>query len=219
MSYRGLVAYSEALGQMEARRSAMIAGTEPGQLILCEHAPVITCGRSSHREHLLLSPSELERRGIAVVDIARGGDLTYHGPGQLMIYPVVRVGVAVSKFLESIAAVLAELADSYGVGGAAWRRDEPGLWIGDRKLAACGLHIQRGVSIHGFSFNVSTPPDAWHCIVPCGLQGPAPISLAESLPNDAPTPTVSEVAARALPLLHEALMPYGLDPGAIDSLD
>jgi lipoyl(octanoyl) transferase len=204
---------------MEARRAAMIAGSEEGQLILCEHAPVITCGRSSHLENLLLSTQERERRGIALVEIARGGDLTYHGPGQLMIYPIVRVGVAVSAFLESIALVLAELAHSYGAAGAAWRRDEPGLWLGDRKMAACGLHIQRGVSIHGFSFNVSTPPADWHCIVPCGLAGPAPISLAEAMPADTRPPTVAEVAVRAWPLLRAALLPYGLDPGLPDSIE
>jgi lipoyl(octanoyl) transferase len=219
MSFQGQLAYPVALRQMEARRAGMIAGDLQGQLILCEHSPVITCGRSSHAENLLLSTDERKRRGIALVEIARGGDLTYHGPGQLMVYPIVRVGVAVSAFLETIASVLSELARSYGVTGAHWRRDEPGVWIGERKLAACGLHIQRGVSIHGFSFNVSTPPTAWHCIVPCGLAGPSPISLAEALPPGRPTPTVAEVAERALPLLREALLAYGLDPNTPNSLD
>jgi lipoate-protein ligase B len=219
MSFRGRLAYPEALSQMEACRAGMIAGDVQGQLILCEHAPVITCGRSSHLENLLLSEEERQRRGIELVEIARGGDLTYHGPGQLMVYPVVRVGVKVSAVLETIAAVLGELARSYGAEGARWRRDEPGLWIGERKLAACGLHIQRGVSIHGFSFNVSTPPADWHCIVPCGLAGPSPISLAEALPSGAHTPTVAEVAQRALPRLREALLPYGLDPDAPNSLE
>jgi lipoyl(octanoyl) transferase len=219
MSFRGRVAYAEALSQMEDRRTAMNAGNTPGQLILCEHAPVITCGRSSHLENLLLSTEERERRGIELVEIARGGDLTYHGPGQLMVYPIVRIGVAVSAFLETLSSVLGEVAQSYGVPGARWRRDEPGLWIGERKLAACGLHIQRGVSIHGFSFNVSTPPEDWHCIVPCGLAGPAPISLAEALPAGVVAPTVSEVAERAWPRLREALLAYGLDPGTPNSID
>ncbi len=219
MSFQGRLAYPDALGQMEARRASMISGELQGQLILCEHAPVITCGRSSHPENLLLSAEERQRRGIDLVEIARGGDLSYHGPGQLMVYPIVRVGVAVSAFLEAIAAVLGEVARSYGVQDAHWRRDEPGLWIGERKLAACGLHIQRGVSIHGFSFNVATPPSAWHCIVPCGLVGPLPISLGEALPSGARTPTVAEVAERAWPRLREALLPYGLDPSTPNSLD
>ncbi len=219
MSFCGRLAYDEALRRMESRRVAMLAGNSLGELVLCEHGPVITCGRSSHQEHLLLSSEERERRGIALVEISRGGDLTYHGPGQLMVYPVVRVGVAVSAFLECIASVLADLAASYGIEGARWRRDEPGLWLGERKLAACGLHIQRGVSIHGFSFNVSTPPADWHCIVPCGLSGPGPVSLAESLPEGAAVPSVAEVAERAWPILREALLPYGLDPMAANSLE
>ena len=209
--FRGLVAYPEAVREMQEHRAAMIAGDAGGKLILCEHAPIITSGRSSKRENLLLSAEERGSRGIDFAEIARGGDLTYHGPGQLMVYPIVRVGVAVSAYLECIAQVLAELAQSFGAAGARWRRDEPGLWVGERKLAACGLHIQRGISIHGFAFNVCTPPHDWHCIVPCGLPGPGPISLAEVLPSDAVAPSVAEFASRAWPLLQAALRAYGLD--------
>jgi lipoyl(octanoyl) transferase len=219
MAWCGSLPYAEALRRMEARRAAVLARTQPAGLILCEHAPVITRGRSSNDQNLLVSAEELERRGIELVNIGRGGDLTYHGPGQLMVYPVVRVGVAVSAFLECLAQALGDVARSYGVEGARWRRDEPGLWLGDRKLAACGLHLSRGVSIHGFSLNVSTPPSAWHCIVPCGLQGPGPISLAEALPPGESLPSVPEVAQRLLPLLHAALLPYGLEQSQSDSLD
>lgn len=219
MAWCGHLPYEEALRRMETHRAALLADERRAGLILCEHAPVITCGRSSQERNLLFSAEELKRQGIELVKIGRGGDLTYHGPGQLMVYPVVRVGVRVSAFLESLANVLGAVAESYGVEGARWRRDEPGLWLGERKLAACGLHLSRGVSIHGFSLNVSTPPAAWHCIVPCGLAGPGPIALAEALPPGAPVPSVADVAERVLPRLHAALLPYGLDPGQPDSLD
>lgn len=219
MTWCGRLPYAEALRRMEERRSAMLAQAAASGLLLCEHNPVITCGRSSHEENLLLSEEELGRRGIELVEIGRGGDLTYHGPGQLMVYPVVRVGVRVSAYLESLAGVLGQVAEHYGVSGARWRRDEPGLWLGERKLAACGLHLSRGISIHGYSLNVSTPPADWHCIVPCGLQGPGPVSLAEAMPAERSLPSVAEVAEYALPLLQEALAPYGLDPKQSDSLN
>lgn len=211
MTWRGRMSYQGCLAEMEEQRAGLIAGDAAcARLILCEHAPVVTRGRSSEAQHLLMSPEELERRGIELCDISRGGDVTYHGPGQLMIYPVVRVGPKVAAFMEAVAETLANVAQSFGVAGARWRRDEAGLWLSDRKLAACGLHLRHGVSIHGFSLNVCTPPAAWNCIVPCGLPGPGPISLAEAMPESASVPTVAEVAERALPLLTHTLARYGL---------
>jgi lipoyl(octanoyl) transferase len=123
------------------------------------------------------------------------------------------VGVRVSAFLQSIAEALAILANDLGVPGAEWRSAEAGLWLRDRKLAACGLNLRRGVSIHGYAFNVRTPPEDWRYIVPCGLAGPGPISLSEALAGSA-TPSMEACAGQALPLLHRALAPYGLDPNA-----
>lgn len=212
MTWRGRLSYQACLAEMQAAREGLIAGDSScARLILCEHAPIITRGRSSSSHNLLFSAEELLRRGIELVDISRGGDVTYHGPGQLLIYPVVRVGPRVAAFLSSLAEVLVTLAESYGVHGARWRRDEAGVWLGERKLAACGLHLSRGVSIHGFSLNVSTPPEDWNCIVPCGLRGPGPISLVEAMPKGATLPSIAEVAARLAPMLARALVPYGLD--------
>ena len=211
MSWHGRLDYQAALQLMELRRAELIAGERSeGELVLCEHPPVITCGRHSHTDNVLLSERELKRRGIALAKIDRGGDVSYHGPGQLMIYPVVRVGVRVHAFLQSLSEALAELAKSYGVSQARWRGDEPGLWVDDRKLAACGIHLSQGVSIHGFSLNVSTPSAAWECIVPCGLSGPGPVSLAELVAPGLSVPSIQEVAERSLPLLRDALAEYGL---------
>ncbi len=215
MSYRGRISYSDCLAEMEERREAILAGdASRAHLILCEHEAIVTRGRSSQDAHLLLPREELTRRGIDLVDIGRGGDVTYHGPGQLMVYPIVSIGVRVSAFLAALAEGLAEVANSYGVAGARWRRDQAGLWLGERKLAACGLHVRRGVSIHGFALNVCTPPEAWHCIVPCGLSGPGPVSLLEAMAADAHKPTVAEVAARTQPILLNLLARYGLDPAS-----
>ena len=214
MSWYGQLSHPQALLEMERLRDAMIASPDmSGSLILCEHPPTITCGKHSKAENILLPAEELERRGIAVEPIDRGGDVTYHGPGQLMVYPVVRVGIRVSAYLEALADALSALAAEFGIPNAKWRSDDAGLWLGQRKLAACGLNLRRGVSIHGYAFNLRTPPNDWRCIVPCGLVGPGPISLEEAL-EGREAPTMHACVQAALPLLHQALAPYGLDPNA-----
>jgi len=203
----GRLDHATALADQEARRERLLAGDEAAAaVLLCEHEPVITLGRSADASHVLAAPEALAEAGVAVVRTSRGGDVTYHGPGQLMVYPVVRLRGGVVAYLEAVASVLAGVAADLGVPGAAWRRDPAGLWLGDRKLAACGLHVRRGVAIHGFALNVSTPAEAWLRIVPCGL--PTPVtSLADEraaagLP---PPPSVSAVAAMAGPRLAAAL--------------
>ena len=160
-SYRGRVAYRPMLDEQHAIRERVWGGGD-GEVILCEHPPVITLGRSANRANVLVP------EGVDVELIERGGDVTYHGPGQLMIYPVVRIRSVVA-FLESVARAIAETCAALGVDGAEFRRDPAGVWIGDAKLAACGIHVARGVSVHGYALNVDTPPEAWRRIRPCGL--------------------------------------------------
>jgi lipoyl(octanoyl) transferase len=200
-SWLGRTGYAAAVEIMEARRAAVAAG-EPEAIFLCEHDPVITLGRGADRANVLFGRTELDARGVAVVDSTRGGDVTYHGPGQLMVYPVVRLRRGIVAYLEVVAGVLAEVAAELGAGGAAWRRQPAGLWLGGRKLAACGLHVSRGVAIHGFAFDVSSPADAWRAIVPCGLGRGITVSLAELVGR---TPDVAEVAALVGPRLSDAL--------------
>jgi lipoate-protein ligase B len=202
-SWLGRVGYAAAVELMEARRARILAGEAAEAILLCEHDPVITLGRGADRAHVLLGRAELEARGVAVVDSSRGGDVTYHGPGQLMVYPVMRLRRGLVAFMEAIAGALAEVAAELGAPGAAWQRNPAGLWLGGRKLAACGLHLRRAVAIHGFALDVSTPPAAWRAIVPCGLGSGITVSLAEALGGRAPE--VAEVAERAGPRLSRAL--------------
>jgi len=199
----GRLGYAAAVELMESRRAAVLAGEPAEAILLCEHDPVITLGRSADGGHVLLGRADLEARGVAVIAASRGGDVTYHGPGQLMVYPVVRLRRGLVGFLESVAGALAEVAAELGAPGARWRRQPAGLWLGERKLAACGLHVRRGVSIHGFAFDVSTPPDAWRAIVPCGLGAGVTVSLAQALGGRAPE--VAAVAGRVGPRLARAL--------------
>ncbi|MBL9019791.1 MAG: lipoyl(octanoyl) transferase LipB [Myxococcales bacterium] len=177
----GRAGYRRVLADQHAARERVWAGAD-GVVLLCEHPPVITLGRSANRANVL-APG-----GVEVVPIERGGDVTYHGPGQLMIYPIVRLRRGVVDFLERVAAAIVDAAAVLGAPGAAWRREPAGVWVGDAKLAACGIHVARGVSVHGFALDVATPREAWARINPCGLGAPlvslsalrgAPISVAE----------------------------------------
>lgn len=204
-SWLGPVDHAEAIALQEARRAAILDGTGAPEVFLCEHPPVITLGRAADRAHVLVTDAEAAARGITIAPVSRGGDVTYHGPGQLMIYPVVRVR-SVIAFLETVAAAIAAECAALGIDGAAFRREPAGLWLGDAKLAACGLHLSRGVNVHGWAWNVATPADAWRTIVPCGLAAPL-VSLADAcaargLP---PPPPLPVLAARLGPRLAAAL--------------
>jgi lipoyl(octanoyl) transferase len=169
-----------------------------GTIFLCEHPPVITLGRSATLANVL-APGD-----VPIERIERGGDVTYHGPGQLMVYPVVRVR-GVVDFLSRVAGALADACAALGAPGAEFRRDPAGVWLGDAKLAACGIHIARGVSVHGFALNVCTPSIAWQGIRPCGLCV-RQVSLADALTERGlPAVTVEAVAAEAAPRLVAAL--------------
>jgi lipoyl(octanoyl) transferase len=196
----GRADYGETLDLQHAERARVWAGGD-GAVLVCEHAPVITLGRSANRANVL-APGD-----VPVVAIERGGDVTYHGPGQLMIYPITRLRGGVVDFLARVAGVLADACAALGVPGATWRREPAGLWLGEAKLAACGIHVARGVSVHGWALDIATPEAAWRAIRPCGLAMPQ-VSLARALAARSPgaaTPSVQAVAAEVGPRVVRAL--------------
>jgi lipoyl(octanoyl) transferase len=160
----GRADYRRVLAEQLAARERVWSG-DPGVVLLCEHPPVITLGRSASEANILAAGD------VPIERIERGGEVTYHGPGQLMVYPVVRLRSVVA-FLERVAGAIAETCAALGVPGAAWQRDPAGVWLDGKKLAACGIHVARGVSVHGFALDVDTPRDAWARIRPCGLSVP-----------------------------------------------
>ena len=195
----GRAAYRDVLAQQLAERERVWAGGA-GTVFLCEHPPVITLGRSANAANVLV-PGD-----VPIERIERGGDVTYHGPGQLMVYPVVKLRRGVVEFLERIAGALAAACEAFGAAGAAFRRDPAGIYLDDAKLAACGIHIARGVSVHGFALDVATPVDAWRMIKPCGLCL-VQTSLAKALSaRGLPAPSVEHVAAEAGPRLASSLL-------------
>ena len=149
-------------------------GLVPDHLLLLEHPHVITLGRNGHMENLLASEQVLSRAGIAFYPTDRGGDVTYHGPGQLVGYPIIDlrdwkrdVGAYVRAVEQAIIDTLAE----YGI--AAGRIPKlTGVWVGERKIAAIGVHLSRWVTSHGFALNVATDLSYFQYIVPCGLTRP-----------------------------------------------
>ncbi len=129
---------------------------------------MITLGRSARREHVLATDDQLAAAGIDLVNTSRGGDVTAHGPGQLVIYPVVRIP-GVVRFVEAVGRAIVDELAALDI-PAAWRRDPAGVWVGDAKIAACGIHVKRRVAIHGFALNVTSEPLAlFRRIIPCGL--------------------------------------------------
>jgi len=212
----GRVGHAAALAEQEARRDRILGGDPAAEaVLLCEHPPVITLGRSAEPGHVLASAAALADAGVEVVQTDRGGDVTYHGPGQLMIYPVVRLRGGVVALLEAIAGALAAVAAELGVDGAAWRRDPAGLWLDGEKLAACGLHLRRGVVVHGWAFDVATPPARWALIRPCGLSTPVvSLQTARARRGLGAPPAIGVVAELAGPRVVAALAEIGSARGA-----
>ncbi len=206
----GRVEYAPTWQLQLALRDALLAGHGEPRVLLCEHPPVITLGRSARPENILATPAALAAAGVAVHAIERGGDVTYHGPGQLMIYPILPIRSVVS-FLSAVGSALAATSAALGVPGATFRTNPAGLWLGDHKLAACGISLRHGISVHGWAYNLATPPAMWRLIRPCGGDAPQ-LSLSEArtlaaLPPLDPAHCVADAAALVAPLLAAALPP------------
>jgi lipoyl(octanoyl) transferase len=170
----GRVSYGEALELQQRLVQERKQGLVPDHLLLLEHPHVITLGRNGHMENLLASGEILERAGISFFPTNRGGDVTYHGPGQLVGYPIVDLRDwkrDVGAYVRGVEQAIIDTVAEYGI--AAGRIPKlTGVWVGDRKIAAIGVHISRWVTSHGFALNVSTDLTYFQYIVPCGLTKP-----------------------------------------------
>lgn len=163
----GRVSYANALLMMD-HFAQRVASGEPEVLLLMEHPPVITMGRSASLDNLLLTKDEYLKRGFELHRIGRGGDVTYHGPGQLMGYPIMKVGRMVTRHVDHMFDTLTELLGAYGI-RSAFESDHPGLWVGTDKVAAVGVEIKDEISRHGFALNVHRQGSGFELIVACGL--------------------------------------------------
>ena len=170
----GRIAYGPALELQQQLIAARKAGTAPDHLLLLEHPHVITLGRNGRQENLLASEEIMERAGISFFPTDRGGDVTYHGPGQLVAYPIMDLREwkrDVGAFVRAVEQTIIDTLADYGI--EAGRIPKlTGVWVGDRKIAAIGVHISRWVTSHGLALNVSTDMSYFQYIVPCGLTKP-----------------------------------------------
>jgi lipoyl(octanoyl) transferase len=157
----------------------------PDQLLLLEHPAVLTLGRHADESHVVASEQELEQRGIEVIRVERGGEVTYHGPGQLVAYPIIKLaarGILLRPFVRAIEQAMIDTAAGFGVSAA--RRDGyPGVWCDTesqtpRKLGALGLRVEGGVTYHGIALNVTTNLDDFALIDPCGMPDAQSTSIA-----------------------------------------
>jgi lipoyl(octanoyl) transferase len=197
----GRIGYREAWQLQKELVDARVEGSIGDRLLLLEHDAVLTLGRQANETHVLASPRELRRRGVEVIRVERGGEVTYHGPGQLVAYPIIRLGdrgILVRPLVAALEAAMIDTCAQLGV--ETFRRDgHPGCWVEGtagrphRKIGALGLRIERGVSYHGIALNIDPDLRDFDLIDPCGMPGLVSTSIAEELGRSAEPPTTAAV--------------------------
>lgn len=195
----GLVSYADGLELQRALVDDRKAGRIPNTLLLLQHPHVLTIGvKKDGRQHILAAPDLLAARGVEVFETGRGGDVTYHGPGQLVGYPIFDLHPDrrdVHKYVRDLEEVMIRACADYGL--AADRvKGMSGTWIRDAKIGAIGVRISRWVTSHGFAFNVTTDLDFFKLIVPCGIADKAVTSLAGQLGRPIPMAEVEDALIR-----------------------
>ena len=198
----GRTAYRQAWELQHRIVAARQAGLVGDQLLLLEHEPVLTLGRHSDPAHVLASPADLAARGIELIATERGGEVTYHGPGQLTAYVIVDLadrGLAVRPLVRALEGAMIATCAGMGV-EAGPREGHPGCWCGDggRKIGAIGVRIERGVSYHGIALNVTTRLEDFGLIDACGLPGVESTSIARERGEAGPPSTESVAVAGRL---------------------
>ncbi len=181
----GQMAYDDALALQERTVAERAAGSTSDVLMLVEHEPVYTLGRNADPGNITADRDTLARRGIAVKRTGRGGQVTYHGPGQLVGYPILSLrerGHGVVAYVHALETMLIRTVAVFGVAGATDAINH-GVWVGSNKIAAIGVRVTRQVTMHGFALNVAVSLADYDGIVPCGIRGRGVASLAQFVPR------------------------------------
>lgn len=201
----GEVGYDETHELQRQLVTARQAGDIGDTLLLLEHRPVITMGRGGKADHILHGRDWLASQGIEVHDIGRGGDVTYHGPGQLVGYPIIDLKPDrrdVRKYVWTLEETMIRLAARYGI-EAGRVQGLNGAWVGDRKIGAVGVRISRWVTMHGFAINNTTNMGHFQLIVPCGIEGKGVTSLQLERAEDSPPVPMAELEDAAADIFAE----------------
>ncbi len=227
-AWLGRIDYHDAWDLQHRLVAARVDDRIGDHLLLLEHPAVLTLGRQADERHVRATPRELRARSIEVLRIERGGEVTYHGPGQLVAYPILRLGardLQLRPLVRALEAAMIDTCTALGVDDVDRREGHPGCWVGvgtpmPRKIGALGLRVERGVSYHGIALNVSTDLADFDLIDPCGMPGVVSTSVAEEVGRTAEPPTTESVAraaalfARALADRLGARLSGSLPPGA-----
>lgn len=153
-------------------RDAVVEERAPATILLVEHPPTLTLGRRAERTDVLWTPELLASRGVEVCETPRGGQTTLHAPGQLVAYPIVRIGWRVREHITRLGRVAVRLFEELGVEGGEFRIEHPGVWVGTQKIASIGVHVSRGVTVQGIAMNLAVEPMLFGSLISCGMQGP-----------------------------------------------
>ncbi len=190
----GTMDYQKCLDLQHRVFEARAKDEIPDCLLLVEHPHVITLGRRAKAENILLSEKALEEKSISCVPVERGGDVTYHGPGQLVGYPILALepnGLGVTDLVDRLEEIMIRVLGTYGIPSERNERNR-GVWVGDAKIGFIGLAVQRGVSFHGFALNVHPDLSYFDTINPCGLQGISVVSVRSILDRIVPLDEVKD---------------------------
>jgi lipoyl(octanoyl) transferase len=213
----GTVPYRRAWAWQRALAERRAAGDVPDTVLLLEHPHVYTIGKRGSDADVLADPGWLAANGAEVVRSDRGGQVTYHGPGQLVGYPITRLdpNPDIWGFVGRVAQALVDVAQGFGLPARAERGDLTGVWVGEAKLGAIGMRVSRGVTSHGFALNCATDLAWFNAIVPCGMPDKAACSLSGLLGRPVPV-------AEVLPLVERRLaerlgrVPVPVDPATLE---
>jgi lipoyl(octanoyl) transferase len=201
----GVVPYETALGLQRGTVAGLQAGAPDEALYLLEHPHVVTRGRNASLSTLLASEELLARKGVILVETDRGGDVTYHGPGQLVGYPILRLEEGrrdIRRYVNDVEEVLIRALAELSIEAQRHPRHR-GVWVGPRKIASLGIRISRWVTSHGFALNVSTDLSYFSLIVPCGIEGCAMTSIERELGRSVEMSTVKEIVTRSFSAVFE----------------
>lgn len=200
--YVGLVSYAEGLKLQNERREILIKEGPHGggYLLLLEHSPVITDGRFGKGGNIMLPPEELNNRGVETYKTERGGDVTFHGPGQLVAYPIIDLrafGMGAKAYVRALEETIIRTLGVYDLTGVTMEKLR-GVWAYGGKIASVGVAVRNGITMHGCAFNVNTDLDYFSMIIPCGLEGVRMTSLREILDEEMDFDAVTHVFVRSL---------------------
>jgi len=190
----GFIDYKEAWDLQQEIHSKRVSGEVEDFLFLLEHPNTYTLGKTAHKENLIGNEDFLKENHISVYDIDRGGDITYHGPGQIVGYPIVDLNnwfKDTHKYLRALEEVIIQTCAEYNL-DCERNSKHTGVWLEDRKIAAIGIKVSRWVTMHGFAFNVNTNLDLFNGIIPCGIQDKSVTSLSKELKKEISIQEVKE---------------------------